>query len=191
MIGLEQAIEEVRAEVEQLRSVRQQLAAIAESLLPRAESMLGRASRVTLEPAAVEAIARAVAERSADEVREQVEAILATGEPDDHHAVERVASVLPAPPAAAPNITPALQTARDTAKRAPRQDIASLVARAIDTLERDPTKAWKASELRPAIKLFNEGTWARVATRLASHPAVVITGNKLGRTYRAKKAARS
>lgn len=102
-----------------------------------------------LPPEAIERIAQLVAERAADEVREQVEAILATAEPDDGPA-PRVSSVSPPLLVVAPKATPATQTS--PAKRAPRQDLASLVARAIDMLERDPTKAWKASELRPAIQ---------------------------------------
>lgn len=177
---LEQLLEEVRALRGDVESLRNGITGTAMHGIELAHGALPEA--------VVQRLVDEVAARCADEVREQVEAILATAEPDERpERATRVPSVSPAPAPASAKTTPATQTS--PAKRAPRQDLAALLARTIDTLERDPARAWKSAELRAAIKLHNGSTWARIATRLANHPAVAIAGDKIGRTYRAVEAA--
>lgn len=204
---LEQVVEQVRQELEQLRTVRQQLAAIADALLPRAEAMLGRAARLTLDADAVAAIARAVAEASAEEVREQVEAILATGEPDDSAGFRRSAgSEKPEkrnrPPAPAPvdvadaeedeapAPTPAtLAAPADEDEQCSKgRKLSSIVKEAVGVLVRHPDRAYSSADLRAAVKC-PEPRWPSVARDVSASSLVRYVKTDRGSTYQAAEGA--
>lgn len=130
------------------------------------------------------ALVERVSARAADEVREQVEAILATAVADETPRPELGQQV----PIATP--TPHLEEPPPEPPKKRRQRVDTLpaaIARALDTIEREPSRTWKPGDLREAARITSVGTWSRVATRLASHPAVVVERNKGSRTYRAAR----
>ena len=67
-------------------------------------------------------------------------------------------------------------------------ETAAVLARVLDAIEREPSRLWRAAELRGAVGGATEGVWDTVVRRLREHPAVVVLGEKGGRKYRAAQA---
>lgn len=118
-------------------------------------------------------VAQVVADRAADEVREQVEAILATAVSDDG-------------PRAATATDTTTATAPPTAIGPERPIVANSIylARALDHLEDVVGKPVTSGDLRRAVGSPHASEWTRVSAALHGHARVEVVGREPRHSYR-------